>query len=94
MPKSVFDENKNGDLDILEKGVKAEKQGITKLYGALEQYFPSWVGYNMAKCGGCIRACDRACYIHLENEGKLKNAFKSQFRKREDWKLPNIFYLY
>ena len=58
VPKEVFDENKDGSLDLLE-GVTdvANEQEIMKVYGALEQYFPSWVGYNMAKCGGCIRGC-------------------------------------
>ena len=58
VPKEVFDENKDGALDLLE-GVTdvANEKEIMKVYGALEQYFPSWVGYNMAKCGGCIRGC-------------------------------------
>lgn len=58
VPKEVFDENKDGALDLLE-GITdmANEKEIMKVYGALEQYFPSWVGYNMAKCGGCIRGC-------------------------------------
>lgn len=84
VPKSVFDENKNGDLDILENGVKAEEQGITRLYGALEQYFPSWVGYNMAKCGGCIRAC----VSMLEKKGGcMEDRFKEPLRTGKPWKL-------
>ena len=36
---------------------------------------------------GCIcgRACDRACYIHLENKGLLTSEISVPFRKREDW---------
>lgn len=47
-------------------------------------YPPIKHGYVASICG---RACDRACYIHLEQTGKLKNGFTTKFRKREDWKL-------
>ena len=47
-------------------------------------YPPIKHGYVSSICG---RACDRACYIHLEEQGKLKNAFTEKFRKRADWKL-------
>jgi len=47
-------------------------------------YPPIKHGYVASICG---RACDRACYIHLEEAGKLKNAFTSPFRKRKDWSL-------
>lgn len=35
----------------------------------------------------CGRACDVACYIHLEAQGVLKKSFKTPFRKRPEWKL-------
>ena len=34
----------------------------------------------------CGRACDMACYIHLEKKGVLKRKFKAPFRTGEDWK--------
>lgn len=33
------------------------------------------------------RGCIRACFIHLEETGRLKNAFRSPFRKRPPWRL-------
>jgi len=36
----------------------------------------------------CGRACDTACYIHLEEKGVLKRKFKTPFRKRPEWILP------
>ncbi len=33
------------------------------------------------------RGCIRACMIHLEKEGKLKNKFKEPFRRRKPWYL-------
>ena len=36
----------------------------------------------------CGRACDTACYVHLEEKGVLKRKFRTPFRKRPVWKLP------
>ncbi len=38
-----------------------------------------------AICGG--RGCMRGCMIHLEQQGKLANRFRSPFRRREPWEL-------
>ena len=34
------------------------------------------------------RACDVACYIHLEEQGLLGKSFHTPFRKRPPWKFP------
>ena len=53
-----------------------------KVYGALEKYFPTWVGYNMAKCGGCIRAC----VSMLEKKGGcMEHRFKEPLRTGKAW---------
>ena len=85
VPKEVWDKNENGDLDLME-GVTdvADEKAITRIYGALAKYFPSWVGYNMAKCGGCIRAC----VSMLEKKGGcMENRFKEPLRTKKAWKL-------
>lgn len=38
--------------------------------------------YNASICG---KACDMACYVHLEEKGVLTEKFKTPFRKREPW---------
>lgn len=82
VPKEVFEKNENGNLDVLEGKAEANEQEILKVYMALEKYFPSWVGYNMAKCGGCIRAC----VSMLEKKGGcMENRFKSPLRKKKRW---------
>ena len=82
VPKEVFDKNENGELDLLEGKCKASEAEIMKVYGALEKYFPTWVGYNMAKCGGCIRAC----VSMLEKKGGcMANRFKSPLRTGKRW---------
>ena len=39
--------------------------------------------YQPSMCG---RACDIACYVHLEEKGMLTRKFNTPFRKREPWK--------
>ena len=36
------------------------------------------------------KGCIRACMIHLEEQGKLKNKFKKPFRKKKLWSLGGI----
>lgn len=85
VPKEVFDANENGSLDLMEKaGTQATEQEIMKVYTALAKYFPSWVGYNMAKCGGCIRAC----VSMLEKKGGcMEGRFEQPLRTKKAWKL-------
>ena len=85
VPKEAFDANENGDLDLLEgKTDEANELQITKIYASLAKYFPSWVGYNMAKCGGCIRAC----VSMLEKKGGcMEGRFHEPLRTGKAWKL-------
>jgi len=41
--------------------------------------------YTASICG---RACDTACYCHLEKKGVLTKKFHFPFREREPWKFP------
>ncbi len=85
VPKEVWDKNEDGALDLME-GVTdvADEVEVAKVYAALQKYFPSWVGYNMAKCGGCIRACVSV----LEKKGGcMENRFKEPLRTKKAWKL-------
>ena len=43
--------------------------------------------YEYGKALGGARGCIRACMIHLEEQGKLKNRFKQPFRRRKPWRL-------
>ena len=85
VPKAVWDENKDGVLDMMEGEVdKVDEQEVVKVYTALERYFPTWVGYNMAKCGGCIRGC----VSMLEKKGGcMEGRFKEPLRKGKAWKM-------
>ena len=82
VPKKVWDANENGDLDLLEGRGHADEAEIRKVYGAREKYVPTWVGDNMAKCGGCIRAC----VSMLEKKGGcMEHRFKTPLRKGKAW---------
>ena len=84
VPKEVFDKNENGSLDILEGKAKADEQGVINVYTALQKYFPTWVGYNMARCGGCIRAC----VSMLEKKGGcMEGRFQEPLRTGKAWKM-------
>ena len=85
VPKEVFDKNENGALDLLEgKTDVADEKNVTKTYTELEKYFPSWVGYNMAKCGGCIRGC----VSMLEKKGGcMEGRFKEPLRTKKPWRM-------
>ncbi|MBQ3865398.1 MAG: hypothetical protein II776_00735 [Clostridia bacterium] len=85
VPAEVWDKNENGDLDLFNKpGTKANEHEIMKVYSALQQYFPSWVGYNMAKCGGCIRGC----VSMLEKKGGcMEGRFETPLRTGKPWKM-------
>ena len=85
VPKEVWDENENGTLDLME-GIsdKANETTVAEIYLALSKYFPSWVGYNMAKCGGCIRGCVSV----LEKKGGcMEGRFNEPLRKGKAWRM-------
>lgn len=84
VPKEVWDNNENGDLDLFAGKKPASEAEIIKVYKALAKYFPSWLGYNMAKCGGCIRAC----VSMLEKPGGcLAGRFHNPLRTGKAWKM-------
>ena len=69
---------------VVREGSCGIAAGAHKVYTALEKYFPSWVGYNMAKCGGCIRAC----VSMLEKKGGcMEGRFEQPLRTQKAWKL-------
>ncbi len=47
--------------------------------------YPKLFDHNASLGGG--RGCIRACMIHLEERGVLKNRFKNPFRRRPTWTL-------
>jgi ferredoxin len=84
IPGDAFDEMPGG-REILRGERRPEPGQVLELQKIIRRYYPNACGYNNAMCGG--RGCIRACMIHLEKRGVLKNKFKHPFRRRPPWKL-------
>jgi ferredoxin len=63
-----------------------DEAGFAQEVGRAQQYkLPPM--YNYARALEGAAGCLRACMIHLEQQGKLHNAFRSEFRRRKPWRL-------
>jgi len=60
-------------------GYKIKPSNITPFYKKPRNLYNT----GQAICGG--KGCIRACMIHLEKKGILKNKFKNQFRREKPW---------
>lgn len=70
-------------LDIIAGEAKVTPETARKILDKIYFYPPAQHAYQCSICG---RACDTACYMHLEEKGVLTKQFKTPFRKREEWK--------
>ena len=84
-PFMPFDALGNFDnrLEIIAGEAKVTPETAKKILDNLYFYPPITHAYQSSICG---RACDMACYCHLEEKGVLTKKFKAPFRKREEWK--------
>jgi hypothetical protein len=69
-------------LEIIAGEAKVTPETARKILDNIFFYPPAHHSYNCSICG---RACDRDCYVHLEEKGVLKKSFKTPFRKRDKW---------
>lgn len=83
MPADAFLEFENRE-EIMSGAAKLSPEESKRVMADCYFYPPIKQGYAASICG---RACDMACYIHLEKMGKLKKTFDKPFRRRPDWKL-------
>ena len=71
-------------LEIIAGEADIDIELAKKIMDATFFYPPAKHFYRTSICG---RACDRACYIHLEEKGVLTKSFHKKFREGDDWKL-------
>lgn len=71
-------------LEILNGEKQLSAEDSMDVLNNISYYPPIMHGYISSICGN---ACDRACYIHLEEKGVLNKKFKNKFRQREEWTL-------
>ncbi len=83
MPPEAFLGFKNR-FDIINGTAEFDSEGAKDILNNIYFYPPAKHFYRTSICG---RACDRACYIHLEERGVLTRTFNKKFREGEDWKL-------
>ena len=83
MPPDAFMDFDNR-LDIINGSAEFDSEEAKDILNSIYFYPPAKHFYRTSICG---RACDRACYIHLEEKGVLGKRFKSKFREGEDWSL-------
>lgn len=83
MPPDAFMHFENR-LDIINGDAAFDSEQAKEILDNIYFYPPAKHFYRTSICG---RACDRACYIHLEEKGLLSKSFRKKFRNGEDWKL-------
>lgn len=70
-------------LQIIAGEAKVTPERAKEILDRIIFYPPAHHSYPCSICG---RACDTACYIHLEEQGLLIKKFRRPFRTREEWK--------
>jgi len=81
MPPEAF-EGFEDRLEIIAGEAQVTPEKARKILDRIYFYPPAQHAYQCSICG---RACDVACYVHLEQKGVLTKKFKTPFRKREKW---------
>ena len=82
MPPDAF-EGFEDRIEIIAGEAKVTPEKARKILDNIYFYPPAQHAYQCSICG---RACDTACYMHLEEKGVLSKKFKTKFRDREEWK--------
>ena len=81
MPPEAF-EGFEDRLAIIAGEAKVTPEKAREILDKIYFYPPAQHAYQCSICG---RACDVACYVHLEEKGMLTKKFLTPFRKREPW---------
>jgi len=84
MPPEAFADDPER-LAIISGEAHLSPERAREIIEKLIYYPPIKHAYWSSICG---RACDTACYIHLEEKGVLSKKFNAPFRLRPEWRLP------
>ena len=82
MPPDAFSQFENR-IEIIAGEAKVTPETAKEILDNIYFYPPAQHAYQCSICG---RACDVACYMHLEEKGALTKTFKTPFRTQEEWK--------
>ena len=89
MPPEAFAQFED-KMDIINGVAEFDSEKAKEILNSIYFYPPAKHFYRSSICG---RACDRACYMHLEEKGLLGKKFHRKFRVCEDWKLDTDQFL-
>ena len=90
MPPEAFSNFEHSrKMEIIGGTATFDAAGAKEILDNIFFYPPAKHFYRTSICG---RACDRACYIHLEKKGVLTKKFNHPFREKPDWKLSTKQY--
>ena len=81
MPPDAFQDMENR-VALIAGEAKVTPEIAKAILDQMIFYPPAQHSYPCSICG---KACDVACYVHLEEKGVLTKKFKTPFRKREPW---------
>ena len=84
MPPNAFEDDPER-LKIISGEADLSPEKAKEIIELIRFYPPVKHAMVASMCG---RACDTACYVHLEEKGVLKRKFHTPFRKRPVWELP------
>lgn len=82
MPYDAFPDFENR-IEIIAGEARVTPETARRILDQIWFYPPAQHAYQCSICG---RACDTACYMHLEEKGALGKKFKTKFRDREEWR--------
>ena len=71
-------------MKIINGTAEFDEQGAKEIIDNTFFYPPAKHFYRASICA---RACDRACYVHLEEKGLITKKYKTKFREGDDWVL-------
>ena len=84
MPPDAFPEEPDR-LAVMAGEAQLSPERARQILEQIHFYPPMKHAYCASICG---KACDTACYIHLEEKGVLTRKFHTPFRRRPAWILP------
>ncbi len=84
MPPDAYPDLENR-MDVIGGTAKLTRDAAETVLRETQFYPPAQHAFRCSICG---RACDMACYSHLEEKGLLSRKYRTPFRKREDWEFP------
>lgn len=83
-PEAFLSFDEDVRMAIINGTHEFDSEGAREILDNIYFYPPAKHFYRTSICG---RACDRACYVHLEEKGLITKKYNRPFRERAEWSL-------